>query len=503
MKVKNRTFQSVIDNITSELPQRDVDYEEMNTVLQSLCRKQGHAPVKEARALLSKITSAPLFKDGLYVEDFALVVNAQDINTWKFPLRDEAGTMLPSLLNEAVHGLAQCVEANSTDTTVLEKMKIRILEAGNGTRIPFSRIALHEYSVIREAESEKGKLKVVVIEPGVNSDGDKFYSPQLLAESVSLFEGVHMFMDHATEQEDFERPGGSLDNWVAVLEDVHLGPNGEILGTAIIIDPEFRDKVSMLQEQKKLDMLGVSINAFGEFERGDINGMDLIIVKHFTEIRSADFVTHPGAGGHALVLESQKGGRTYDVSVVSLETLRQKRPDLVAELEAPLLELKEQEKQNMEWEDRFKDLEAKMASMQESHDKALAEKDTQLNEAVAKNNEHEAKVKLAALALSIDKSISESAVPQLYKEKLGLQLKECVSLDEAKRVIKLEEDTCKKLQESGVTGLGRTPEENEKNDDEKQREEGRVALVESVKKREMNRGASEEAALNTAKQYVS
>jgi hypothetical protein len=305
-----------------------------------------------------------------------------------------------------------------------------------------------------------------------------------------------MFEDHATEEEFFQKPEGAVGKWVAVLEGVTLREDGAILGTAVIIDPDFKAKAALLQEQGLLGSLGVSIHAFGEFERGAVGGdPNVNIIKSFSEIRSVDFVTVPGAGGKALVLESKRNA--YDVSVVSLEVLKSKRPDLVTLLESPYRELKKEEETQMDWEAKCKELEAQIDGLKESAVKDKTELEAKLTEATSELAKHSKKAELATLALESGKLISESGLPEVVQEKLVKQFAETDSLDSVKEAIVLEKEMIGKLTESGVTGLGSTTTEGDDPEDG-----GTKELFEVYKQRAIKKGASVEAAEAEARRFV-
>jgi hypothetical protein len=164
-------------------------------------------------------------------------------------------------------------------------------------------IELNEKAGGQSYDKSKGILTLTVIEAGI-SKNNRYYSPQLLKESASMFEGAKMFVDHATDKEEQARPEGSLQNWVAVLDAVVPEDNGTLSGMATVIDPAFKAKLETLAAAGHLRKMGVSIRAFGEATKGTVNGQDCMIIEKFTGVRSVDFVTFAGAGGYVETLES-------------------------------------------------------------------------------------------------------------------------------------------------------------------------------------------------------
>lgn len=158
-------------------------------------------------------------------------------------------------------------------------------------------------TVVRESGSltreGPGKFLVQVITPGKGSSGTYPAETIEAAGRDKVFPaGTHMYLDHATESEEWTRPEGSLRNLVGVLEqDAQVDENGGLTAPARI----YSHWRTILEEMK--DDIGISIRASGEVQ--EANG-ERIITK-LTEARSVDFVTKAGRGGKVLeILESAK-----------------------------------------------------------------------------------------------------------------------------------------------------------------------------------------------------
>jgi len=180
-------------------------------------------------------------------------------------------------------------------------------------------------------DSKTGVLTVTVIEAGLNSSQTVMYPPSVLQRDGKIFEGAKMFLNHQSFMEEMERPEGDLATWVANLKEVRWDDAaGALKGKATIIDPVFLEKVKRLDEVGELPTLGVSIRAFGKGERKEVEGIKhkVLVIEELSLSRSVDFVTYPGAGGKAELLESDWAG------FVSAEWLQEKRPDLVEEIRA-------------------------------------------------------------------------------------------------------------------------------------------------------------------------
>jgi len=155
---------------------------------------------------------------------------------------------------------------------------------------------------VAEAKSD-GSYLIQVITPGWGSSG--YYSPQVLeaAGKAKVWpKGTHMYFDHPTAEEDATRPGRSVKDLAAVLEEdatwngsalvAKAKPVG--LGKAVLEDKTFREAV------------GVSVRASAEGDVGEAAGRRGWIVKEIfpDTFNSVDLVTHAGRGG--MILESAR-----------------------------------------------------------------------------------------------------------------------------------------------------------------------------------------------------
>ncbi|QPR39585.1 hypothetical protein [Brevibacterium casei] len=145
-----------------------------------------------------------------------------------------------------------------------------------------------------------GRFKIGVITPGTGSSGTYPRETIEAAGRDKVFPaGTHMYLDHATEAQDWERPEGSIRDLVGVLtEDAHWDDeSGGLVAEARI----YTHWKPILAEMA--DDIGVSIRASGEVKEADGER----IVTRLVEARSVDFVTKAGRGGRVLeVLESAR-----------------------------------------------------------------------------------------------------------------------------------------------------------------------------------------------------
>jgi hypothetical protein len=154
----------------------------------------------------------------------------------------------------------------------------------------------NKVELLCEAFGTSGEITFTVIKPGW-SKNDRYYPAEMLKQRSNIFEGAKMFMNHATEAQDKQRPEGDLRDWVANVTKVWPEADGTIRATAKVIDPTFKQKLALLGEANMLNTMGVSIRAMGTAKDGEAEGRKGKIIESLLGARSVDFVTFPGAGG--------------------------------------------------------------------------------------------------------------------------------------------------------------------------------------------------------------
>lgn len=139
------------------------------------------------------------------------------------------------------------------------------------------------------------KIAITIITPGQGSSG--YYPPETIAAAAHLFPaGTHMYINHQTETEEWERPEGDLNQLAGALATpATINPEtGALEATAEI----FESHRKFLADRAHI--IGVSING-----TASINPDGIVEAIH--SIRSVDFVTRPGRGGRIdQILEHQK-----------------------------------------------------------------------------------------------------------------------------------------------------------------------------------------------------
>ena len=168
-------------------------------------------------------------------------------------------------------------------------------------------------TVVSTAPTKPTKLLVQLIKAGWSAN-DRFYSEKVLKrDGPKVFPaGTLSFVDHATDEENADRPSGSLTK----MASVQTGPAywDEARKALMAETRVFAPWQEAVTDWAKSGAIGMSIRAYAEGENGSAEGKDGWIVNALTEGRSVDYVTKPAAGGAIVaVLEAiGKGGGTVE-----------------------------------------------------------------------------------------------------------------------------------------------------------------------------------------------
>lgn len=338
------------------------------------------------------------------------------------------------------------------------------------------RTLVSEFIPLTEATiTAKGKGQVVVIKPGFNASKQRYYPQETLARDFKVFEGVKMYADHPTEDEERARPERSIKDWVAVLENVRVrGNDGAVIGDYTVVEPWMEAKLAKLRDSGQLDKIGVSINAVGSASRQKIESVETDFIEKLMRARSVDFVTEPGAGGSVEIFEAHD--TTLDVDLIDLAGLKERRPDLVKVIEEGVREdFAKEVKRKMSLEDTVKELEGKNTTLTQENESLK----TRLAEA------DKAKVKAEAQA-KIKEAVGKADLPDAAKAKLLERFKDAETDADIGEALKAETAYIAALSEAGkVKGMG-----NSKPDPEADKKE----LKEAFKRTGMSEKEAEIAA---------
>lgn len=156
---------------------------------------------------------------------------------------------------------------------------------------------IREAATLTATQTGPGRVLLTIITPGTGSSGT--YTPAVLEQAATdrVFpKGTLGMIDHPTDHEDMDRPGGSLHNLALVLtEDARWD------GDALVAEARIRSRYRDLATEFA-DFIGVSIYAAAEISRDGV--VERLIPDPFNRV---DMVAVPGRGGRiAAVLESAR-----------------------------------------------------------------------------------------------------------------------------------------------------------------------------------------------------
>jgi hypothetical protein len=172
--------------------------------------------------------------------------------------------------------------------------------------------------------------RVVIITEGLGNVRDRnVYLPSAVKSAATIFKGKQFYCDHPSSDEEQTRPERSVRDLAGYFSETSVGTmqdanTGETL-TACFATLKFAQSETgrLAQGQVKTALqyqrdfpdskdvyCGISINAGGVSEPGEVDGMAVNLISEITEAFSADIVTKPARGGKFLALvESRYGSR--------------------------------------------------------------------------------------------------------------------------------------------------------------------------------------------------
>lgn len=425
--------------------------------------------VKEADATLAWLREQAAMKteDGekYPASAFAYVPHSDKPSTWKLRLwEDPTKKVTRAQLGRAAAALSpggfrgQKVQIPSEDMSAVKrkirseyrKLDVEDEEIPRWVKEAETRERLLNYIPLTEAKFDKGRAHVVIIKAGFNADQSRYYPADVLKRDYKVFEGMKMFADHPTVEEDKARPERSITDWAATLSNVTCDETGIVEGDADIIETWLMEKLALLRDKDMLSQMGISINAVGSASKATIEGVETLVIEKLVACRSVDFVTEPGAGGVVTLYESD---RYHDIDLVELATLREKRPDLVNSIEANVrAETTKEVRKAMENEEKIKDLEGQVET--------LTAENTDLKTKMTEAEKEKAKAEAQA---TIKEAVDKAELPTAAKERLMERFKDAETADGIEKAIKAEVDYIARLSESvKVRGLGPTQHDLEK-----------------------------------------
>lgn len=153
-------------------------------------------------------------------------------------------------------------------------------------------------TAFKESKTKKGVFYIKIISADVEGSSGYYPATVLERDGARAFPaGTHMYLDHSSVSEEYERPERSVKDLAAYfLEDpkfLENGPEGAGLYTHVQVLPHHLEFVESV-----MDVAGVSIAATGLQEYNPEAGRDEVTALLFG--KSVDIVTRAGAGGRIL-----------------------------------------------------------------------------------------------------------------------------------------------------------------------------------------------------------
>jgi hypothetical protein len=223
-----------------------------------------------------------------------------------------------------------------------------------------------------------------------------------------------MFWDHATVQEDAQRPEGSLQKLAGRIVGTPTyeanDPNGPGLYADVRVYAPYREAVESMGSD-----IGISIRALGKSRPGQApDGKKTNLIEDIVIARSADWVTAPGANGRAIeIFESARHGSPPPTYPTREERLMPNDPNPTDPTSATL--------------EQFGAMQESLRQVQEENRRmrereTLREGETLIQRALARYPFHEltrtrlAETLVAHLPLNADGSIDTAALTVLVTE---------------------------------------------------------------------------------------
>lgn len=174
-------------------------------------------------------------------------------------------------------------------------------------------------------DTDTNRARVILLKSGW-SKNKRFYSPDVLSEAVSLFEGAKCYLDH----EDVK----GISNR-SVRELAGFYENVAFINNRLEADLQFLDteagKIGLALAQESIKhnkpLAGLSLKGLGKLRKTE----EGYIVEELQKVNSVDIVSEPAAGGEFIKLY-ESIMEDDEMKDLTIEKLKTERPDLVQEI---------------------------------------------------------------------------------------------------------------------------------------------------------------------------
>ena len=154
---------------------------------------------------------------------------------------------------------------------------------------------LHEATAKAKATESKGIWRIKLIEGDVHGSSGYYPASVLERDGATAFPaGTHIYLDHPTWEEDWQRPERSVKDLVGAMTEAAQYEDDPVEGKGLYAKVKFRESVRE-DVEFYAETAGMSIRAIGVTDESPATGE--LIVTELVEGLSVDIVTHAGAGG--------------------------------------------------------------------------------------------------------------------------------------------------------------------------------------------------------------
>ena len=301
-------------------------------------------------------------------------------------------------------------------------------------------------------DAEKKKAHVVLIKEGW-SKNKRYYPAQVLEQAVPLFEGAKCYLDHS----DIKGiPNRSVRELTGFYENVKFA------GKQVEADLQFLDTeagkvgLDIAKETVKHNKLlaGLSIRGVGSVRKVE-EGHE---VENLSKIISVDMVSDPAAGGEFLRLYESVMEVKDDMKDLTLEKLKEERPDLVQSIS--------------------EEVESRVYGKKGELDKQLKEIKEQ-NDKLAKDiAEWKTYGQVKETETILEKELAKSELPDIAKERIRkLYTGKIAKVEEITESIKSEKEYIAKIAENKQVNVGNSGKDSEVKEQNKEKYEAKLKEV--------------------------
>ena len=301
-------------------------------------------------------------------------------------------------------------------------------------------------------DAEKKRAHVVIIKEGW-SKNKRYYPAQVLEQAVPLFEGAKCYLDHS----DIKGiPNRSVRELTGFYENVKFA------GKQVEADLQFLDTeagkvgLDIAKETVKHNKLlaGLSIRGVGSVRKVE-EGHE---VENLSKIISVDMVSDPAAGGEFLRLYESVIEVKDDMKDLTLEKLKEERPDLVQSIS--------------------EEVESRVYGKKGELDKQLKEIKEQ-NDKLAKDiAEWKTYGQVKETETILEKELAKSELPDIAKERIRkLYTGKIAKVEEITESIKSEKEYIAKIAENKQVNVGNSGKDSEVKEQNKEKYEAKLKEI--------------------------